>query len=61
MADALPTFPATRPGGYDANLAWDEDTQAWSSDADYIRRDGSRHHAQLVAIAGDEIYYEERT
>ena len=61
MADTLPTFPATRPGSYDPDKVFDEDTQTWSSDADLLMRDGSRYHAQLVMVGMDLIYYEALT
>ena len=58
MVDALQTFPATRPGSYDPDLVFDEDTGTWTSDADLLTRDGSRHKTQLVAVGKDLIYYE---
>ncbi|HUV66596.1 MAG TPA: hypothetical protein VMW24_22095 [Sedimentisphaerales bacterium] len=61
MADALPTFPATRPGAYDPDLVFDEDTQTWTDDADLLTRDGSMHHVQLVCVGMDLIYYEALT
>jgi hypothetical protein len=57
----LPDFPAPRPDGYDEDLVWDEDTQTWGSDPDLLTKDGSRYHAQLVAVGMDQIYYEEVT
>lgn len=61
MVDSLPTFPATRPGDYDDDKVWDEDTGTWTSDEDLLRRDGSRHKTQLVCVGKDLIYYSEVT
>jgi hypothetical protein len=59
MADALPTYPASRPAAYDADLVWDEDLQQWVSTETLLARNGSRYHTQFFAVAGDRIYYEE--
>jgi len=61
MADSTVTFPATRPGTYDADEVFDETTGTWTSDADLLRRDGSRYRTQFVCIGMDTIYYEETT
>lgn len=61
MPDALQTFPATRPGDYDPDKVFNEDTGQWTSDEDLLRRDGSRHKTQLVAVGKDLIYYSEVT
>jgi hypothetical protein len=50
-------FPPVRPSVYDPDLVWDEDTQAWVSDEDLLRRDGSRHKTQLVVVGKDLIYF----
>lgn len=51
-------FPSSRPAGYDADKVFDEDTGTWTSDADLLTKDGSRHKTQLVMIGMDLIYYE---
>ena len=61
MADTLPTFPATRPVGYDPDKVFNEDTGTWTDDADLLTRDGSRYHAQLMCVGQDKIYYEALT
>ena len=61
MADTLPTYPAARPGSYDADKAFDETTGTWTTDADLLRRDGSRYRTQFVCVGMDNIYYEATT
>ncbi|MHC4501397.1 MAG: hypothetical protein ACYS21_20090 [Planctomycetota bacterium] len=54
-------FPTDRPGTYDEDLVYDETTDTWTSGEDLLRQGGSRYQTQLVVIAKDLIYYEERT
>ena len=61
MADSLQSFPSSRPGTYDEDLVWDEDTGTWTDDEDLLTKDGSRHNTQLVCVGMDLIYYEEIT
>jgi hypothetical protein len=64
MADALATFPATRPVGYDADRYWQQDS--WSGatyvpatwGTDHVGSGGGRWHEQLVCICQDRIMYE---
>ncbi|MCJ7829000.1 MAG: hypothetical protein MUP81_04590 [Dehalococcoidia bacterium] len=51
-------FPSSRPAGYDADKVFDEDTGTWTTDADLLTKDGSRHKTQLVMVGMDLIYYE---
>lgn len=59
MVDSLQPFPPDRPGSYDPDLVFNEDTGQWTSDEDLLRRDGSRHKTQLVVVGKDLIYYGE--
>jgi hypothetical protein len=61
MPDAMPGFPEDRPQSYDEDLVYNEDTGTWGSNETRLREGGSRHRAQLVAVAKDLVYYEERT
>ena len=59
--EELQYFPSTRPGDYDPDLVFDEDTGTWGSDADLLHAGGSRHRQQLVVATTYFIYYEELT
>ena len=61
MPDSLQAFPPDRPGDYDADEVYDEDTGTWGSDADLLAAGGSRHRTQLVVTTTYFIYYEELT
>ena len=61
MVDATQTFPPARPQDYDADKAYDEDTDTWGSDADLLVGGGSRHKQQLVVATTYFIYFEELT
>jgi len=58
LARIMHVYPLPRPDTYDEDLVFDETTGKWTSDADLLAKDGSRHHTQLVSIAKDLIYYE---
>jgi len=59
--EELQYFPSTRPGDYDPDLVFDEDTGTWGSDADLLHAGGSRHRQQLVVATTYFIYYEALT
>ena len=55
-SDALSTFPATRPAGYNPDLSWQPGTWVWGPD--YVATGGGRWHQQLVCTGNGKVYYE---
>ena len=59
------TFPEDRPGGYDGDKVWDEDTQAWYAVSTAIgsarqAQAGGRLRQQVVVVSGQaKIYFGE--
>ena len=52
-------FPDARPGGYDPDLVWDEESKAWIavSAASTAALGGGKYHEQLVVVGNMKIYY----
>ena len=68
MPNALVTFPASRPDGYDADVVWTPDAWAgnvytepeWSTVAGvYVPSGGGRWMEHIVLIGHNLIYYTE--
>jgi hypothetical protein len=64
MADAIQSFPPSRPGGYDPDLYRQPGSYAGAVftppdwDTDHVTAGGGRWNQQLVVIGKSLVYYE---
>ena len=52
-------WPDDRAVDYDADKGWDEENEAWSSEAEFTNLWGGRHKQQAIFVADGTIYFED--
>jgi len=52
-------FPKGRHSSYlPENYGWDEDNEAWSSEAEFVDAGGGRYKQTFIAVSDGKIYFE---